>query len=270
MRNYYGLVGICLFFTYVNGLAQPKLDTLKLSLKLSERLPCQADVYYGRDDFDFDYYYKNQVLIKKRGNEIYEYKNLSFGKLSRLDLQNPLRLILFFENFNAVIALDNQLNEVQRIHFSDLPEPLVATALGLSAQNKLWIYHQLQQRLVLIDMNRRQLTNIGNPVEDAMLFYHSDFNFFYWINAQRKLKRMDLFGKQVELMSFHEFDKIHMDPRTYAVWIVDKKWHLFDFRKSTIYELSDLPQNIQNFYVRDQKLSIFTEDEILIYQILTN
>ena len=261
---------VLFFFTFVNALAQTSRSTSVAKLKCIDRLTLQADVYFGRDDFDFDYFYKNQVLTKKRGNEVYEYKNLSFGKLTRLDLQNPLRLILFFEHFNAAIALDNQLNEVQRIHFSDLPEPMVVTALGLSAQNKLWLYHQLQQRLVLIDMNRRQLTNIGNPVEDAMLFYHTDFNFFYWINTQRKLKRMDLFGKQVELGSFHEFDKIHMDPRTYAVWTVNQKWYVFDFKKSSSFELIDLPHNVQNFYVRDQKLSIFTGEEIIIYQILTN
>jgi hypothetical protein len=31
--------------------------------------------------------------------------------------QNPLNIVLFYENFNVVILLDNQLNETQKINF---------------------------------------------------------------------------------------------------------------------------------------------------------
>ena len=270
MQQVFHFVVFAFFFTYVNGLAQPERQPVELELKVIERLPIQADVYYGRDDFGFDYFYARQVLVKKRGNEVYEYKNLSFGKLTHLDLQNPLRLILFFENFNAVIALDNQLNEVQRIHFSELSEPIVVTAMGLSAQNRLWLYHQLLQRLVLLDMNRRSMTNIGNPLEDQMTHYHADFNFFFWINAQNELKSMDLFGRQQKVTDLPKFDKIHLDPRSYAVWHSKEEWYMLDFKTNERFKLILLPKQIQNFYVRDQKLSIFTGDEIIVYHLKTN
>lgn len=52
--------------------------------------------------------------IKKNNTQLWQYKNLSLGKITKIDLQNPLKIVLFYEGFNSVILLDNQLNEIQK------------------------------------------------------------------------------------------------------------------------------------------------------------
>jgi hypothetical protein len=61
----------------------------------------QADTYSGEDAYGFQYFIKNNVLFKKSNNTFFQYKNLSLGKITRVDLQNPLRILLFYQDLTA-------------------------------------------------------------------------------------------------------------------------------------------------------------------------
>ena len=123
----------------------------KWSVTKIDTLQFQADTYIGFDSFGANYFIKNNVFIKKTKTRIWQYKNLSFGKISKVDIQNPLNIVLFYEDFNSIILLDNQLNETQRINFSENTTPILATATGLAFGNRLWMYNSLSQQIGLFD-----------------------------------------------------------------------------------------------------------------------
>jgi len=77
-----------------------------------------ADHFLGYDQFGFYFSIKNNVLSKTNKKEFFEYKNISLGKPTKVDIQNPLKIMLFYENFNTIILLDNQLSETQKINLS--------------------------------------------------------------------------------------------------------------------------------------------------------
>jgi hypothetical protein len=58
-----------------------------------------------------------QYFSKIGTRETFVYQNFSLGKITKVDLQNPLKIVLFYENFNTVVTLDNQLNEIQKSIF---------------------------------------------------------------------------------------------------------------------------------------------------------
>ena len=78
-----------------------------------------GDEFIGYDSFGFYYTLKNDVFSKINQRETLEYKNISLGKITKVDLQNPLKIVLFYEDFNTAVTLDNQLNETQKINFSE-------------------------------------------------------------------------------------------------------------------------------------------------------
>ncbi len=88
---------------------------MKTQLISSQKI--DADEMVGFDGSENMYYIKNNVLFKKNKKELWQYKNISLGKITHVDIQNPLKTILFYENFNTVITLDNQFNETQKINF---------------------------------------------------------------------------------------------------------------------------------------------------------
>jgi hypothetical protein len=87
--------------------------------------------------FWFYYTVKNNIFSKIGTRETFVYQNFSLGKITKVDLQNPLKIVLFYENFNTVVTLDNQLNEIQK-NFSESSVPIVATAIGIASQNQFW------------------------------------------------------------------------------------------------------------------------------------
>jgi hypothetical protein len=70
----------------------------------------------GYDSFGFIIPLK-QYFSKIGTRETFVYQNFSLGKITKVDLQNPLKIVLFYENFNTVVTLDNQLNEIQKSIF---------------------------------------------------------------------------------------------------------------------------------------------------------
>src|SRR5690606_23871748 len=97
---------IALFFFSVLGFSQ------KAELKFISTIAVEADLYFGKDALGYDYFSKNNVLYKQKNSEKWEYKNLSLGKITLVDLINPLKILVFYQDFNSVVLLDNQLSEI--------------------------------------------------------------------------------------------------------------------------------------------------------------
>ena len=126
-------------------------QNLKQNAVLMDSIRFDGDQFLGYDPFGFYYTIKNNVFSKINTRDTLEYKNISLGKITKVDLQNPLKIVLFYENFNTVILLDNQLNETQKINFSESTIPFVVSAVGIASQNQLWIYNSMNQQLGLYD-----------------------------------------------------------------------------------------------------------------------
>ena len=140
------LFSIFLFCTFHAVSAQD----LSINPTLISQYKNTSDEFLGYDSFGYSYQITNNVFSKIKGNEIFEYKNVSLGKITKVDLQNQLKMVLFYEDFNSVVLLDNQLNKVTEINFSQNATPIVVSAIGMSTQNQLWIYNALNQQIGLL------------------------------------------------------------------------------------------------------------------------
>jgi len=226
-----------------------------------------ADQWIGYDKFGYEYFIKNGVLNKRQNNELFEYKNLSFGKITSVDIQNPLKIVVIFEPFNAVVTLDNQLNETQRILFSDLPEPLVLTAVGFAAQNKLWGFDRLSQRLLLYDFIKNTPQFLGPPREEQMIYHQTDLNFFYWIDDAYTLYCCDIFGKTTVLGTTHFFEQCWILSNQQLLIYEKGKFYFQDFIKDLWVDLKIMEKNVEKFTFANGILSIFTNKQIFNHQI---
>ena len=87
------------------------------AIKQSEiKLTC--DIFLGFDNQKSIYSLNNNILTKNSDGITYQYNNLSLGKITNVDFQNPLQIVIFYKNFNTVVLLDNQLNEIKKIDFN--------------------------------------------------------------------------------------------------------------------------------------------------------
>ena len=249
------------FFTVSFGQDKIYVAIKQVSTSLS------ADQFLGYDQFGFYFSIKNNVLSKTKKDEFFEYKNISLGKPTKVDIQNPLKIMLFYENFNTIILLDNQLNETQKINLSENNVPILATATGIVSQNRLWIYNSLKQQIGLFDYLKNTFLSITPSLQGNLKYYESDFNTFQWIDNNLNWYSCDIFGKITTLGKVTDFDQMQVINDHIILFLKEGKLQLQDIKNNTIYPIQNVEKSFKKFYYKDQILATFTNHGITNYKI---
>ena len=226
-----------------------------------------ADHFLGYDQSGFYYSIKNYVLSKTKREKSFEYKNISLGKPTKIDFQNPLKIMLFYENFNTIILLDNQLSETQKINLSENDVPIMAAAAGIASQNRLWIYNSLTQQIGLFDYLKNTFQSITPSFQGNLKYYESDFNTFQWIDNNLNWYSCDIFGKTTTLGKVADFDQMQVINDHTILFSKDGKLQLQDIRNNTIFPIENVKKSFKKFYYKDQILATFTNHGITNYKI---
>lgn len=259
---------VVLFSTFYAVSAQNSV----ISATLISHFKNTSDTFLGYDSFGYSYQINNNVFSKIREKELLEYKNVSLGNISKADLQNPLKIVLFYEDFNSVVLLDNQLNKMTEINFSQNVIPIVVSGIGMSIQNQLWIYNTLNQQIGLFDYLKNEYKTVSIPLTEPIKYYQTNFNMFYWIDKKNNWYSCDIFGKISLLGKVADFDKIQFIDSSKYIFSKANMLFLKEINKSgtvTVSEIKVLEKTFDNFDYKDQILSIFTATDISNYKIVT-
>ena len=255
---------VLFLFVFVFSFGQEK----KCSANYLNSTSVDADSFFGYDQFGFYYYTKNNVLFKKNKSQLFEYKNVSLGKITKIDFQNPLKVLLFYQDFNAVVLLDNQLVEVQKINFSFVETPIMVTAVGIASGNRIWIYNSLSQQIGLYDYLKNSFLVLGTSFQEEFKHYYSDFNTFQWIDDKLNWFSCDVFGKISNLGKVPDFNQIQFGSNQQLLFAKDHTFYFADWSKNSICSFENVNNSFVNFVFKDQILSIFTNQEIINYKII--
>ncbi|RZK11001.1 MAG: hypothetical protein EOO46_08420 [Flavobacterium sp.] len=257
------LIRIFLLLTAIASFSQEQ----KLLVSRYETVDLVMDNFVGIDKFGFRYFIKNNILFKQKDRQSLEYKNLSLGKIAKVDLQNPLKLLLFYEDFNTIVTLDNQLNETQRVNFSENTMPIIVSATGIASQNRFWIYNSLTQQLGLYDYLKNTLQTLASPFQENLQYYDSDFNYFQWIDEKGNWNICDVFGKIATIGKVDAFERLQFIGDRQLLYSNEGQLHILDLKNDKKYSLENVEKSFQSFYYKDQILSIFTPQGITNYKI---
>ncbi|HEU4496418.1 MAG TPA: hypothetical protein VFR70_05150 [Flavobacterium sp.] len=248
---------------YLAGLAQaPALNPV-----YSGSSSFEIGQFLGEDNLGGRYALNENEFRKSYGGRVLFYKNIALGKIQRADLQNPLQLVLFYKQFTAAVLLDSQLNETAKINFSELDEPLNPEAVSLASQNRLWVYDMLSQKLGLFDIAKKSFHAITRPLAQPIIYYQSDYNYFYWINAKRQLYASNLFGKISFLGLVPDFEEVQLVGVSKVLGKKDGRLFLYNLETDAMIPIGLNEKSFAGFFYREQILSIFTQQEIHYYKI---
>ena len=240
----------------------------KKSASLLSTQSISASAFVGTDVLSNLYYIENDVFFKKNNSEVWQYKNLSMGKIGKIDLQNPLKIILFYEDFNSIILLDNQLNEIQKINFSEANPSINATAVGIASQNRLWVFDAITQKLGLFNYLNGDFKSIATSFQGDFKHYESDFNTFQWIDETLNWFSCDVYGKITFIRKTSDFDKIQIINSNSILFSKGGYMYFQDFKLETTEEIQNVDKSFDYFSYKDQILSIFTNQQIKNYKII--
>lgn len=148
---------------------------------------------FGVDSYDFLYTVQGTVLQKTKDDISYNFQDYLLGPIASIDLTNPLNIILFYQDTNTVVILDNRLNEKQRIKFNELdPYPILQMALNAGG-GRLWLMDMVDQSVWLYDMVNNRIVAKTPPVKGSLITASCRFNNCL-IQTDQVLIRVDNFG----------------------------------------------------------------------------
>ncbi|WP_432412735.1 hypothetical protein [Rasiella sp. SM2506] len=190
-------------------MAQPKpaLTTVLLN----------ADTYIGTDIYKNNYYIDEMAFYKKGPDGDFVFKDFSLGAIEKVDIINPLKIMLFYQQTNTVVFLDNRLNEVERISFNEIQEFVNISAAGNAGNNRVWLFNVDTQQLELFDYRLERKLQSSLPMEGNLVAMASNFNYCYLL-FDDTLITYNVYGSFLSEVAIDQGDFIAQNDED--VWVV--------------------------------------------------
>jgi hypothetical protein len=184
------IIQICLF-AFISSFAQSEMN-----LSIVDQIPLKAERFVGVDNFGHFYYIHKRTLHKKSPTETFEFKDFQLGAIGQVDILNPLRVTLFYPQYQTAVVLDNRLNEIRRISFAMEPPFLNVANATTAADNKLWTFNEDSQQLEAYNYREQVNYTLSRPIAEKYITHQSNYNFCY-VLTERKLRIYNVYGSLI-------------------------------------------------------------------------
>jgi len=101
------------------------------------------------------------------GKELFRFASSKSGNISTVDVTDPLRTVVFYDDFNQVKILDNTLTVVSEVDLSTTFSDI--TACGASNDGNLWVFDPVQFRLIKIKTSGEKILESVNVNDVGMV-----------------------------------------------------------------------------------------------------
>lgn len=177
---------------------------------LISKSPMEYQTPVGIDNFGNMYTVNGATFQKKDETKILTYSNVQLGVISSVNIFNPLKINLFYKNFNTAIILDNRLAEIYRIDFNSKQPYRNISHISTGYDNTMWVFNQDNQQLELYDYKNNTTKATTIPVQANVLDLKSDYN-YCWLLAKNYLYVYNYFGSLLKKMKNDGYTEIVED-----------------------------------------------------------
>lgn len=253
------LLYILIFFS------APLFSQEKMVTTALKTLPLKADQLITIDNFGTLFYTLGNSFYKIEPEHSYTYSNVQLGPISSANVFNPLKINLFYKNFNTVVVLDNRLSEIYKIDFNTIQPYKNVTHIATGYDTTIWIFNQDAQQLELFDFKTNSVRATSMPVQSNVLDLKSNYN-YSWLLTENFLYTYNYFGSTVAKIKNDNFLKIAEDNGNL---IIQTKNGLFYLAKNTDQLIPiQLPEMlIKQFLVTNETVYIYADETLHQFQL---
>lgn len=219
------LLFLCLFFSC--GLAQNTLpDSNKTILlkkdstyQLVQKIPIQS-TYLTTDNLQNIYLATEEgkiIKFDKNGKKQFEYNNNRFGVVGKIDVRNPLTILVYYPDLEVIIILDRTLSEIKELNLYDFNifEPKV---VALANDNNIWIFDEVTAILKKISQTGKTLfesRNLNQITQKRLnpSFLQEHNNQLYLSDVQNGLFVFDAFGQLKQTINSQGIERFQVFDR---------------------------------------------------------
>lgn len=200
---------------------------LSQSVAFESKIPFTADRFIGIDNYKNSYFIKDRVVHKQGPDGNFLFNDLQLGRITSVDIINPLKVVVFFQDTNTVVLLDNKLSEIQRINFNNLPKFLNVSTATNAGNNNLWLFNVDTQQLERYNYSAKMQTVVSQPFPGKLLSQASNFNYCFTL-TEKKLRAFNSYGSMLNEAPSEGYEKI-----------IQQNENLIALKKNTLYYLPD-------------------------------
>lgn len=256
------------FFLFVCCMGKIAFSQQSIATTKMNSFQLATETFLGFDNQQNFYSLKENVLSKNNSKQHFEYKNISLGKITTVDFQNPLQIVVFYKNFNTVVLLDNQLNEIKKIDFNLQSHPINLEAVALSSQNQLWLYDGISSKIGLYSLKNESFKWISTALAQPVKKHHATYTHFYWLDATNNFYAISIYGAIESLGNFPTFETIQLINEQVAVYSCENQLYYYEIKNNQSHNIKVAEKLVANFFFADGILAIFTQNEITNYKII--
>jgi hypothetical protein len=210
----------------------------------------------------------NNILSKKDHNNNLNYNNLQLGLLTHVDTFNPLKINLFYKDFNTLIVLDNRLSEIYKIDFNTIKNYKNVSFISTGSDNTVWLFNLDNQQLELFDYKTKTTRTLTQPVQSNVLDLQSNYN-YCWLLTKNYLYVYNYFGSLIKKTPNNGYTNIFANNENL---FLKKENILFYLNKNKDTPVRiNLPNLIINqFFVTNETLYIYTQKTLQKFYLKTS
>lgn len=240
----------------------------RVTLKLIEVSELDVTNLIGIDKFGTLYYFNTDTFYALGSKGNLEYTNLQLSNITTVDTFNPLKLCVFYDDFNTVILLDNRLTEIKKIDFNTLSPFRDVSFVTVANANELWLYNVNSQQLELFDYATNQTKIKTLPLEGEVLDLTSNYN-YCWVLTSDFIYTYSYVGTLLSKEKNNGFDAIKTDGNT--IYLKKENTILYKLGNSKSYtSFNSFELLIKQFFVTDETLYIYDGKNLYNYQLINN
>lgn len=228
----------------------------------------QADKLISINNFGTAFYFSNHVFYKKQNQKTLSYTNLQLGTLESANAFNPLKINLFYKDFNTLIVLDNRLSEIFRTDFNAIKNYKNVSHISTGHDNTVWVFNQNNQKLELFDYKAQTTRAQTQPVQSEVLDLKSNYN-YCWLLTKNHLYTYNYFGSLIKKIDNNGYTSL---AETNENLVLKKGNNLFylDKKNQEVIPI-DLPNLIINqFFVINETLYIYNQKTLQEFHLKIN
>ncbi len=221
------------------------------------------ETLYGTDNLNNQYYIKNNnTILKKNIKSESQYTNIALGNISNIDITNPLKIVVYYHDFNTAIILDNQLNKIDTVNFFERNIRFATKATA----NKLWIFNEETHQVELYNyrIKKTELTS-ENLFQEVPIKFKSDFNHVYVLTKKHTLIAFDSFLNSKVISKEKKITDFDVDNQTVVIKEGSVFYSLYKKEYKKIITLESDKKT--SFSIKGDTLFIFDGKQIQSYNV---
>lgn len=237
-----------------------------ISAKLISKQKLNDSTLIRIDKFNTHYQVNSTTFFSKGNKGNFEYTNLQLGNITSANTFNPLKINLFYKDFNTVIILDNRLSEIKKIDFNLLTPLRIVLKVTSAHDNSIWIFNDNTQQLELFDFITNKTRHTTLPIKGNILDLKSNYN-YCWLLTDTFIYTYNYFGSLVSKLPNNGFEEL---AETNGNLVLKSNNSLFFLPKegNEITELNLPKLLINRFFVTNETLYIYDGEMLHQYQLI--